>query len=158
MRRWLIASASAGSSVSVGMNDVLQRIVGSGAGPPSGLGFGEHVGPGPAGPVDEPLHGSAAEEVRLDDLRKVLGADARVPHVLRVDDEHGPVPALGEAPRLVDPDLDVEAGPGHLATEVLDEALGVALRRTRAARRAHEDVALVLAHYSSGLAGYLRRF
>src|SRR5215469_1807491 len=139
MSLWLIASASAGSSRSVGMSERDQRTEGL-------LGAGDLVGPWHAGLVDEPLDGHPTHDVGFENLREVALLHAAVPDVLRIDHHHGSVTALGEAPGLVDAD-------GHLAScrqdagaQRLDVLLDVALGRATLPTCAHEDVTLVLAH------------
>src|SRR5688572_18514089 len=138
MSLWESASASVGSSRRVGTRDFASRILrGS---------LLLLVGALDPRRVDETLDRPAAEDVRLHDLLEVRLLDARVPDVLRVDDDHRPVATLREAAGLVDPDVLVAAGLGHLTPQVLHEALDVAVLRTVVAAGAHEHVGLVLAH------------
>src|SRR5262249_58716940 len=81
--------------------------------------------------------------------RRAIGlTHPTVPDVLRVDDHHGTVPALGKAPRLVDPDLDLLSRRQRPGAQDLDELLDVPLSRTGVAAGAHEHVTLVLTHGS----------
>src|SRR3989304_1763155 len=132
MSLWLTASASAGSSRRVGVRDRGQRTA---------LRFpalGDRVGPGAAGAVHEPRHGLAAEDVGLEDFLKIRFLDAAVPDVLGIHDHHRPVPALGKAARLVDPDLPVLSGLGYAGAEDLHVLLGVSLGGTGLPARAHK--------------------
>ncbi len=138
MSLWLIASASAGSSRSVGMSDRVQR-----------MDYGAALtllAPGHARIVDQPLDRLPAQDVRLEDLLEVGLLDARVPDVLRVHHDHGAVAALREAARLVDADLGLPARGDDARPQRLDVLLDVALRGAGIARRAHEHVPRVLAH------------
>src|SRR6266850_6946863 len=103
---WESASASAGSSRSVGTSDFASRIL---------VRVFRLVGALDARVVTQPLDGLAAENVRLGDLGQVLFLHAVVPDVLRVHDDHRPVAALREAAGLVDADVLVAAGLGDLA-------------------------------------------
>jgi hypothetical protein len=116
----------------------------------------------------QPLDRLAADEVALDDLRHVLGADVRVPDVVRIDRDHRPVSALSEASRLVD-------AHAVLAETLLRERLhrGVdglgAVVRTRLPRHADEHVplersragrqerTLILGDVAAGQAGFSSR-
>src|SRR5712691_5080098 len=167
MSRWLNASASAGSSRNVGTNDVLSRTDppavpsagfarailpwgeprGGPSRPPSTLfGVGGFIRALDAGVVDEALDGLAAEDVGLEDLLEVLLLDARVPHVVGIDHDHRTVAALREAAGLVDPHVGLEPGAQGFGPQELDVRFDVAPRRTILTARAHEDVAVVLAH------------
>src|SRR5688500_10722008 len=86
MSLWLMASASAGSSRSVGISDRVQRMAG----------LLDLVGALDAGIVDQALDRHPVEEVRLEDLGEVALLDARVPDVLRIHHDHGTVAALRE--------------------------------------------------------------
>src|SRR5215468_6735691 len=138
MSLWLMASASAGSSRSVGMSDRLQRI--------RLFRAGDFVGAGDARVVDQALDGLTAQDVGIENLGDVGLLHPRVPHVVRIDDDHGAVAALREAAGLVDPHLRVLAGRRGSGAERLDVLLDVTLLGTRLARGAHEHVAAVLAH------------
>src|SRR6185295_12263445 len=132
-----MASASAGSSRSVGSSDFASRIL---------VGVLLLVGALHAGRVDEALDGLAPQDVRFDDLVQVRLLHAGVPDVLGIDDDHRAVAALREAAGLVDADLLVSAGLGDLAAQHFHHLLHVTLGRARLAAGADEHVALVLAH------------
>src|SRR5919201_4834351 len=119
---WDSASASAGSSRSVGTSDFASRML---------VRVFRLVGALDARLVAQPLDRLAAEDVRLRDLGQVLFFHAVVPDVLRVDDDHRPVAALGEAPGLVDADLLLAPGLEHFRAQHLHELLDVALGRAR---------------------------
>src|SRR5262249_438122 len=112
MSRWLCASASAGASRRVGVEGAGRRLVyvprtgtrGRRAPTGSVRRLGEDVRAGLARTVEESRDRLAADQVGLDDLLHVLRADARIPDVFGVHDDHRTVPALGEAAGLVDPD------------------------------------------------------
>src|SRR4029453_5990878 len=114
MSLWEIASASAGSSRSVGASDFASRIL---------VGVLLLVGALDPRLVAEPLDRFAAQDVRLHDLLEIAGLHAAVPHVLRIDDDHRPVAALREAAGLVDADLLLAAGLHHLSPQVFHEPL-----------------------------------
>src|SRR5215510_6227093 len=116
MSLWEIASASAGSSRSVGTSDLASRIL---------VGVLLLVGALHAGRVDQALDRLAAQDVRSHDLVQVGLLYARVPDVLGIDDDHRTVAALGEAAGLVDADLLLATRLRHLAAQVLHEALDV---------------------------------
>ena len=86
----------------------------------------ELVRPLHAGLVPEPLDGPAADDVRLEDLLQVGLLDAGVPDVVRVRHDHRPVPALREAPRLVDPDAVLHPSFDRLGAEGFHHALDIA--------------------------------
>src|SRR5713226_10389349 len=132
MSLWLTASASAGSSRSVGMSDRVQRMKLRGA--------RDLVGSGHSRIVDQPLHRDAAQNMRLEDLLEVGLLHPRVPDVLGIDDHHRPVATLREAARLVDADLGLLAGRGRPGSQYLHELFDVSLGRTGVARRADKDV------------------
>src|SRR4029450_10476355 len=96
-----MASASAGSSRSVGTSDFARRIL---------VGVLLLVGALDTRLVAEPLDWFAAQDVRLHDLFEIALLHAAVPHVLGIDDDHRPVTALREATSLVDPHLLLAAG------------------------------------------------
>src|SRR6266436_5068011 len=144
MSLWLMASASAGSSRSVGISDRVQRMAGLRL-----LFLFDLVGALDPRVVDQALDRHPVEDVRLEDLGEIALLDPRVPEVLRVDHDHGAVPTLGEAARLVHPDLDVAPRGDHPGPERLHVLLHVTLERAAVARRAHEDVSLVLSHQKS---------
>src|SRR4029453_11501705 len=132
-----MASASAGSSRSVGTSDFAIRIL---------VGVLLLVGALDARLVAEPLDRFAAQDVGLHDLLEIALLHAAVPHVFRVDHDHRPVAALREAAGLVDADLLLAAGLDDLAAQVLHEPLDVAVLGAVVAGGAHEHVAVVLAH------------
>src|SRR5262245_7314719 len=86
---WLMASASAGSSRSVGISDRVHRIARLLL-----LFLFDLVGALHTRIVDQALDRHPAQDVRLEDLGQVALLDAVVPDVLRIDDDHGPVTAL----------------------------------------------------------------
>src|SRR5262249_20549853 len=142
MSLWLIASASAGSSRSVGISERVQRM---------GiakrlLGARNLVGPGHSGIVDQPLDGLSTQDVRLEDFLEVGFLNARVPDVVRVHDHHGAVTALREAAGLVDAHLGLLARSRGRGPERLDELLDVALLGAGFPGGADEDVAAILPH------------
>src|SRR5687768_17097603 len=100
MSLWERASASAGSSRSVGTSDFARRIL---------VGVFLLVGALHSRLVAQPLDRLAAQDMRLDDFLQVAGLHAAVPDVFRVDDDHRPVAALREATGLVDADVLVAA-------------------------------------------------
>src|SRR5206468_9637113 len=104
------------------------------------------VGSGHARIVEQALDGSAAQDVRLEDLLQIGFLHTRVPHVLGIHDDHGAVAALREAPRLVDADLRLLPGRDRAGAKGFDELLHVALLRTGLPRGADEHVAAILAH------------
>src|SRR6266540_2113174 len=122
MSLWLTASASAGSSRSVGMSERVQRM--------KLLRTRDLVGPGHARIVDQPLDRDAAQNMRLEDLLEVGLFHSRVPDVLGIDDHHRAVPALREAAGLVDADLRLLAGRRRTGPQHLDELFDVSLSRT----------------------------
>src|SRR5207245_4730168 len=63
-----------------------------------------------------------------------------------------------EAAALVDPDVCLEPSLAGPVPEILHELLDVALGRTRVARRAHEDVRVVLSHHSASTAAVFAAF
>src|SRR5258705_2302718 len=134
---WDSASASAGSSRSVGTGDFASRML---------VGVFLLVGALDARLVAQALDRLAAEDVRLHDLLQVALLHAAVPDVLWVDDDHGAVAALREAAGLVDAHVLVAAGLEHLGAQVLHEPLDVAALGAVVAGGADEHVALVLAH------------
>src|SRR5207249_4729764 len=105
------------------------------------------VGALDAGIVDEAGDWLAVPDVGLEDLLQVRLLNAAVPDVLVVEDHHRAVAALREAAGLVDPDVGLEAGLHGFVAEEFHVLLHVALRRTRIAGGAHEDVSLVLSHH-----------
>src|SRR5919198_4590863 len=117
MSLWLSDSASAGSSRSVGTSDLLRRI--------RLVEAWLLVGSLHAGVVDEPLHRPAPDDVGLEDLLEIRLLDTAVPDVVRVDDNHGAVAALGEAAGLVHAQVGFEAGLGGLGPQLLHELLDV---------------------------------
>src|SRR6266446_7339139 len=141
MSLWLMASASAGSSRSVGISDRVQRMTGLAL-----LFLFDLVRALDARIVDQALDRHPVQDVRLEDLGEIALLDPRVPDVLGVDHDHRAVPALGEAARLVHPDLDLAPRGGHPGPERLHVLLHLALDRAGVPRRAHEDVPLVLSH------------
>jgi hypothetical protein len=52
--------------------------------------------------IEEPLHGTAADEMLMEYGIGILDLDVAIPNVFRVDDYHGAVPALIHAARIVD--------------------------------------------------------
>src|ERR1043166_3588549 len=131
------ASASAGSSRSVGTSDFASRI---------SVGVFLLVGALDARRVAQALHRLAAQDVGVHDLFEIALLHAAVPDVLGVDHDHGAVAALREAARLVDPDVLVAAGLGDFSAQVLHEPLDVAALGAVVAGGADEHVAVVLAH------------
>src|SRR5262245_60648847 len=123
MSLWLMASASAGSSRSVGMSDRDQRMRDL-------LGAGDLVRSGHSGLVEQPLHRRTADDVGVQDLLEVGLLDAAIPDVVRIHDDHRPVAALREAPRLVDADLGLLPGGQGAGPERLHELLDVSLGGT----------------------------
>src|SRR6266849_2401396 len=85
---WLTASASAGSSRSVGISARDQRI--------ELLRAGNLVPPGDARVVDQALDGLSAHDVRVEDLLEIGLLDTVVPDVLGIHHEHRAVAALRE--------------------------------------------------------------
>src|SRR5262245_27148722 len=149
MSLWDSASASAGSSRSVGTSALASRIANA------SVGVFRLVGALDAGGVDEALDRLAAEDVGLHDLRQVRRLHAGVPDVVRIDDDHGTVTALREAAGLVDADVLLAPRLDHLAAQILHELLDVATRRAVLAAGAYEDVGLVLAHQAPAPAAAL---
>src|SRR5262245_47093241 len=137
---WLMASASAGSSRSVGISDRVHRM-----GLRLVLLF-DLVGALHARVVEQALDRHPVQDVRLEDLGQIALLDAAVPDILWIDHDHGTVTALREAARLVDADLDVATRGGHAGPEGLDELLDIALGGAGVALGTHEDVTLVLSH------------
>src|SRR5204863_8098568 len=112
---WLRASASAGSSRSVGTSDVLSRMgMGPSRPPARSMRVGRLVRSLDARVVDQALDGLAAHDVRLEDLLEIRILHTRVPDVVGIDDDHRAVTTLREAARLVDPDVRLEASPQRL--------------------------------------------
>src|SRR5437867_10277145 len=128
IRRWLTASASAGSSRSVGTRERRRRIRLAGDAPAS-VSVRRLVRALDSRVVDEPLDRLAAQDVRLEDFLEIGSLHARVPDVLGIDDHHRAVPALREAAGLVDAGLRLLPGFDGFASQVLDELLHVTLRR-----------------------------
>src|SRR5438094_560214 len=83
------------------------------------------------GIVAEPFDSLAFDDVRGQDLRQIRLLHARIPDVLRIDDDHWAVAALVEAAGLVDADLDLLTGALHAVAQDLDESLDIALRGAR---------------------------
>lgn len=50
------------------------------------------------------FHGTSAEDVLLEDALRAFEIDARIPDILRIDDDHWPMAALVHAPRVIDAD------------------------------------------------------
>src|SRR5512145_3381016 len=123
------ASASAGSSRSVGTSDFATRIL---------LGGLLLVGALDAGRVDQPFDRRAPQDVGLHDLLQIGLLHAGIPDVLRIYDDHRPVAALREAAGLVDADLLVAPRLGDFAAQVLHELLHVTALGAVVAARAHE--------------------
>src|SRR5687768_7597033 len=71
--------------------------------------------------------------------------DARVPRILGIDDDHGPVTTLVHAAGMIDANDALESCRGHTLLEGLVHILG-ALLRALFARGADEHVVFVLAH------------
>jgi hypothetical protein len=71
-----------------------------------GAGFGVHACVWQA----EAFHGTAVDQVLLDDLRGIFRLHVAVPNCLGIDDDRGAVFALVEAEGFVDPHSVAEAG------------------------------------------------
>ena len=98
--------------------------------------------------VAQALDGIAADDVRGEDLLQIGLAHARIPDVLGINDDHGSVAALREAPRLVDPHGALKIRLLHAGAKSLHVLLGVGLQGAGLAARTHEHVTVVLAHAS----------
>src|SRR4030095_14080308 len=127
MSLWLMASASAGASRRVGVRERIQRIS-------SGRRL-DLVGSGHAGIVDQPLHGPAPQDVRLQDLLEIGLLDASVPDIVPIHHHHGAVATLREAPRLVDAHLGMLARLRGRRAQDFDVLLDITLLRAGLARR-----------------------
>ncbi len=80
----------------------------------------------------------------LEDSSGALLRQGAVPDVFGIDDQHGPVAALAETSRLVDPHAILKMARGDFVFQVAVN-FGGALDRTVLAVRANEDVTFVLA-------------
>src|SRR5262249_1168704 len=101
--------------------------------------------------VHEPLDRHATNDVGFQDLLEIGLLDAAVPDVFRVDHHHGAMPALREAPRLVDANLYLPARCQDAGPERLDVLLDITLGGAALPARAHEHVALILTHTVTSL-------
>src|SRR5574337_1092562 len=99
--------------------------------------------------TEVPGPGLACEDMGFKDFLKVRELSPAIPSVFRIDNDHRPVAALGEAAGLVDPHLPVLASLSHARTEDLHVLLGVALGRASLPAGADEHVDLVLTHVAS---------
>jgi hypothetical protein len=73
----------------------------------------------------QPLDRSSIHQVLLDDLGRILGFYAAIPHGFGIDDNRGPVLALVQAQRFVDADIRQAGSLGKLLQLAKDFALSI---------------------------------
>lgn len=81
----------------------------------------------------------------LGDPPRTLDRDARIPHILGIDDDHRPVPTLVHATGVVDADSLLQPGLLHAMLELSVDCLG-ALPWAGLPVGAHEHMTLILPH------------
>src|ERR671922_2452333 len=111
MSLWLTASASAGSSRSVGTSDFERRTANS-------VRVGRLVRTFDPGLVEQALDRCATLDVGVEDLLEIGLLHAVVPDVLGIDHHHGTVTTLRKASGLVDADLVPESRLHRLAPQI----------------------------------------
>jgi tRNA-binding protein len=95
--------------------------------------------------VAELLDHSTLTEMRFGNALRTLHRDARIPHILGIDDNHRPVPALVHAAGVVDADSLLQPGLLHATLELSVDCLG-ALTWAGLPVSAHEHMTLILPH------------
>jgi hypothetical protein len=74
-----------------------------------------------------------------EDLLRVPQRDVGVPDIVGIDHDHGAMPALVQAPGMIDSDSPAQPGLGHGGFQVRVDRTR-ALLRARATARANEDM------------------